>query len=53
MAKCCGQIVGCGKCIQEWLCEGDDLCILCKGSEFANNVTEVKGFDVVLSKLAG
>ena len=50
VSMCCGQVVGCGQCVQHWLSE-HDTCILCKADNFLNKQTHMKCFDELLIKL--
>ena len=47
---CCGQILGCGICIQECIHQ-KDMCILCNHEGMAECIVELKCFTDILSKL--
>ncbi|XP_062381043.1 uncharacterized protein LOC134069174 [Sardina pilchardus] len=51
VAACCGQILGCGGCIQTYLEENDD-CMLCKSPTFGNKLVFLRGVSELLLKLA-
>ncbi|XP_076135704.1 uncharacterized protein LOC143118556 [Alosa pseudoharengus] len=51
VAACCGQIVGCGACVQTYL-ENNDDCLLCKSTMFGNKLVFLRGVSEILLKLS-
>ena len=49
IGSCCGQILGCGNCIQKCASENSE-CILCKAKDFIQHIIELKGFQPILDK---
>ena len=49
LAACCGQIVGCGECVQKYIAE-NECCILCKNESAIDKLVELKGFQMLLDK---
>lgn len=49
VTACCGQVAGCGPCMQTYLKENDS-CLFCKASAFATKLIFLKGFSEVLDQ---
>ncbi|CAC5385875.1 unnamed protein product [Mytilus coruscus] len=49
VVACCGQVLGCGACVQKCIAE-NDFCILCKNESVVDKIVELKGFQMVLDK---
>ena len=49
LASCCGNVIGCGSCAEQWYSEQDDdsghPCILCKGESADTKLVILKGLD--------
>ncbi|XDV11431.1 hypothetical protein PO909_000373 [Leuciscus waleckii] len=50
ITACCGQVAGCGTCIQTYL-NDNDSCLLCKANMFAGKLVFLRGLSEVLAKL--
>lgn len=50
ISACCGQVAGCGPCIQTYL-NDNDSCLLCKANMFAGKLVFLRGLGEVLSLL--
>jgi len=50
ITACCGQVAGCGPCIQTYL-KDNDSCLLCKANMFAGKLVFLRGLSEVLAKL--
>ncbi|XP_016349453.1 uncharacterized protein LOC107694299 [Sinocyclocheilus anshuiensis] len=50
ITACCGQVAGCGPCIQTHL-NDNDSCLLCKANMFAGKLVFLRGLSEVLAKL--
>lgn len=50
ITACCGQVAGCGPCIQTYL-NDNDSCLLCKANMFAGKLVFLRGLSEVLAKL--
>ncbi|XP_073726200.1 uncharacterized protein [Misgurnus anguillicaudatus] len=51
ITACCGQVAGCGPCIQTYL-NDNDSCLLCKANMFSGKLVFLRGLGEVLSKLS-
>ncbi|VDI11143.1 Hypothetical predicted protein [Mytilus galloprovincialis] len=49
VVACCGQVLGCGACVQKCIAE-NEFCILCKNESVVDKIVELKGFQMVLDK---
>ncbi|CAG2185118.1 unnamed protein product [Mytilus edulis] len=49
VVACCGQVLGCGACVQKCISE-NEFCILCKNESVVDRIVELKGFQMVLDK---